>query len=211
MFKLKAAYRLLAERKSEYIKRLKDMGIKPLGKGAFSDVFQHPTMPDVAVKIAVWNPGFMDYVHLCQQHPSNPYLLKILDVHDNPMGEGFNFEGDAGDRPGRLGRTSSTIVFVEKLTPATKEQLKIFMAYCESLIGIKPTGHTFDEMHGYDKEKTQKAFWSKLSKQTKDRNLQQFALWFMNALTRHNNRIPDMHDENIMMRGSQPVFSDPVS
>lgn len=219
MIKVNAARRLLvatksahiieAERRSEYVQRLKDMGIKHLGKGAWSDVFQHPTLPDVVVKVSTWTPGFAAYAKFCQTHSGNPYLLKVADVHEKDLGEGFNYEGDAGDKPGRLGRTSSSIIFVEKLTEAPKQKLLEFVAYCEKLADLKASAKTFDYYHDYENENLNLRLWKGLAAQSKDRNLQQFSTWYVSRV--QNNHIPDIHDSNVMMRGPQIVFSDPLS
>jgi hypothetical protein len=207
--RINAAYRLSAERKSEYIKRLKEMGLKHLGKGVWSDVFQHPTMKDVAVKVSVWDPGFSAYTEFCRAHTSNPYLIKILDVHEQPMGKGFNFEGIYGDDPGAGGRTSSIITFVEKLVPVTETALSNFVASCEELAGFKLTGKTFNYYQAYDREDLNQKLWRELARQSKDKNLQQFAAWYVAQI--NGSRIPDIHDDNVMMRHNQIVFSDPLS
>lgn len=205
--KLHAAKRLLAERNSEYIKRLKQMGIKPIDKGSMSHVFEHPTMPNVAVKVYIWNDGFSKYAKFCQQHTKNPYLLKVYDIHHDP--KGFNYEGDYGDKPGDAGRTHSNIVFVEKLKPITKAQLRQFVAYCEEIAGVPKTGDTFAIYHQQITETRSKQLWYGVARQTKDRNLAQFAKWFV-RLAFEGENIADIHDSNVMMRGSQVVFSDPL-
>lgn len=209
MIKIEAAQRLKAERKSEYVQRLKDMGIKQLGKGAWADVFQHPTMKDVAVKVSIWDPGFSAYTKFCTEHPKNPYLLKIVSVHSEPAGSGFNFEGNVGDRPGAAGRTSSIITFLEKLTPASESDIKKFVARCEALAGLTLTGKTFNLYHSYGNEDMDMQLWTGLAKQNQDPNLRQFATWYVKKI--QGDSIPDIYDDNVMMRRNQIVFSDPLS
>lgn len=207
--KINAATRLKAERRTEYVQRLKNMGIKHLGKGAWADVFQHPTMKDVVVKISTWDPGFSAYTKFCTDHPNNPYLLKIISLHEKPMGEGFNYEGSSGDTAGPGGRTSSVITFIEKLAPVSRTGVLRFVALCEELAGLPPTGKTFNYYADYGNEKLNDRLWAALSKQSQDRNLQQFAAWYVKRIAAGS--IPDVHDGNVMMRRNQIVFSDPLS
>jgi hypothetical protein len=182
------------------------MGLKHLGKGYSADVFQHPTMPDVAVKVFIYDPGFATYAKFCAQHESNPYLLKIFDYHNDP--KGFNFEGSEGDKPNGL--TSANIVFVEKLQPASSAAIKHFTAYCEQLAKFPATGKTLGYYADYGNEKLNLRLWAALAQQGRDRELQQFARWY-NKQIKGDDHIPDVHDSNVMVRGTQMVFSDPIA
>jgi len=184
------------------------MGLKQLGKGKWSYVFQHPTLPSVAVKVNEFDHGFSAYAEFCLANPKNPYLLRIFEISSKPKGKGFHYEGPWGDLSGAEGKSSSNIIFMEKFRPASQEELQKFKAYCEELAGIKKTGNTFPHLRNYDEQLEQIHLWRSLSKQTKDRNLKQFAQWFVHYVDTKGT--PDINDENIMMRGSHPVFSDPT-
>jgi len=65
---------------TEYRKRLRELGIKRLGGGLFSSVYQHPTLPNVAVKMIVRNdPKYIEYAQKCTGL-DNPWLPKIYGI-----------------------------------------------------------------------------------------------------------------------------------
>lgn len=185
------------ETQPEYFKRLQDeLGIKRLGKGAFSHVFQHPTHPDVAVKVFTSSDeAYAAYLRYVQKRQHNKYLPKILSVHEHTH---VPSKDDTRSEVDRLVDDKYTIVFMEKLRPATEKDVQVFLDHVQDLIGVKYTS-----MQAIGEK------WQDLADQTQDPDLAQLA----KAMVVMNNRyFVDLRGEkNVMMRGKQIVFTDPVS
>ena len=96
--------KLTAETYKEYTKRLeKQLKLQVLGQGAFGKVFQHPTMPKVAVKIVKRDPANQKWLTFCKDHQSNPYVPKLYGVNTLVLDDS----------------KSAYAVFMEKLKPIT--------------------------------------------------------------------------------------------
>lgn len=217
-FRLKAApVAVMAESMSEYVQRLKKMGIKPLDEGVdeegdaraggMSHVFEHPTDPRIAVKVFIYDPGSVRYIKFCKAHKSNPYCLKVYQHTHDPRGLDFErslFDTRPDTRvPGARGQTDFNAVFIERLRHMTKAEVEKFTRYLEGLAGVTKPAPNF----GWYKESAK--FWTALATQKRDRNLSQFATWFVRQ-TFNGACLEDIHTDNVMMRGNQPVFSDPM-
>lgn len=189
--KIEAAVRLQATTFGEYIKSLKSKGIKVLGKGTNAVVLQHPTMPDVAVRVFHDDPGFEQYLKWCKANPTNKYGLTIFDTKEDTITFGPK------KRPRKV-----QFVFTEKLKPTPDARNKEFARYAESLVGRKPQEDYFIGDYQDDFE-----FWDNLAKQSKDKDLAKFAKWYCSLLEGFDT--PDLHEDNIMLRGNQIVFIDP--
>lgn len=110
-----------------YIRRLKRIkNIRGLGSGYYSEVFQHPTMPDVAVKLCVENdPLAIMYLRETEKHPANPWFPKIFSIHKVQFhAKGTDKNLIARDLHLDAAEHITHIVFMEKLKPASKKQYK---------------------------------------------------------------------------------------
>lgn len=186
-----ASHRLLAETLEDYVTRLGRLGISQLGKGGFAQVFQHPTMPNVAVKLLVeQDPGYERYLKYCEtKGKSNPYCPKILQVV-----KAEKIFDDTWD-------PDMVLVFMEKLTPITQQEFNTFHQYASSLANL-PIMHS----NNLCDSRT----WHLLSKQKEDLPLAALAkaLYVMYASDQEDF---DLHKANIMKRGHQLVITDPFS
>lgn len=199
MIKIEAAQRLLAESMISYLTRLKKMGIKQIGTGNYAHVFQHPTMPDVVVKLLTESdPGYESYVKFCQRNQSNKYCPKILEVVD---------ASKVFDTSLMYSQRGLHLVFMEKLTPITKAEYVKFFRYMASLYGS--TLLVNDHRIAFEYMRPE-SFWKSLASQSKDVDLAEVASFILNAF--HNPSLTvDLHDANIMKRGKQIVITDPFS
>jgi hypothetical protein len=67
------------ETKHDYLKRLRDLGIKELGEGANAAVFQHPYYKNVVVRIfSHTDYGYMSWMKFIKAHPNNRYVPQII-------------------------------------------------------------------------------------------------------------------------------------
>jgi hypothetical protein len=181
-----------AETLDQYFDRLRAKGIRNLGEGAFSVVFDHPTLPSVVVKVIYYKDAtYMSYVNLCKKHPSNPWLPKILggpEIH----------VVDSDSTPMSV-KQKVLFMFLEKLKPASSSSLSKASIYLGTLLGLKLTAPS-------DFEVFEPRDWEKLSYQNKDKDIATLASF----LADHPDNL-DLGPQNFMMRGSQVVFNDPVS
>lgn len=185
-------HELFEESKPDYFNRLeKDLKIKRIGTGAFARVFQHPTDPNIAVKVFTdEDHAFRHYLKFCQAHPDNKYLPKIFSVvkhRHNPEKKDKDLTID------EIVDWKYSIAFMEKLKPVSKDYLVKFI----SKFGI------------YDKEFADltDSEWRILAyRQDEDPDLAEFAKYLLKT-----NYVPDLHTKNVMLRGKQIVFIDPIS
>ena len=188
---------LIAETLSEYMKRLKKLGIKELGSGSYGVVFQHPTDPNVVVKLLRQaDPDYMTWVEFCKKHPRNPYLPKIIHV---ASGENVFEPERTGSMP-----TTMHLVFMEKLTPLSDAEYKQFTR--EILDLARPMSKRrfvpFDVDCDY-------RLWDAVSKQKKDSNLAACGKFI--AKMGGTGTMLDVHMSNVMKRGEQFVIVDPFA
>jgi hypothetical protein len=187
---LNASHRLLAETVQQYIDRLKELGIKSLGDGSFAEVFQHPTMPNVVVKLLYEDdPGYLKYLKFCQgKGKGNPYCPKILQVVQAK---------DAFDITTRIGENLPNLhlVFMEKLKPINNTQYASFVALLHKSSGMR--------LSPEDRE-----LWFHLSRQIIDKDLAVVARFIYATSAKED---LDMHTGNVMKRGTQWVITDPFS
>ena len=180
-----------AETKKQYVERLVNtLGVKQLGDGTFSRVFQHPVYPKVAVKLVAGDPMYLMYVQLCLKYQSNPWLPKIIGTHE--------VDFDAED--------NATLVFMERLRKATKSEVKEAVGILvTSLAGLsadeKKIATRFIDREGEGEESS---MWRILARRSTDSHIRQLG----SVLSRI--RADDVIQRNLMMRGKQLVVVDPV-
>jgi hypothetical protein len=160
--------------------------IKKLGMGDYGVVFQHPSDPNLAVKVMRSDEGnsiaFLKYAR--KNWKSNPWLPKIFKIHEYE-------HNDSGDQ--------YYIVFMEKLKPLPKPKYKEFM---EKELGIKDEGQSgfyLGNDIGHDTIED-------VVKVAKDKKLKA-VLDFIS----HYEFNTDLGVANLMLRGDQIVFVDPIS
>lgn len=164
--------KLTAETYKEYTQRLEQqLKIKLLGEGEFGKVYQHPTMPDVAVKIVRRDPANRDWWRFANTQSTNPWVPRVYGVH--------NIELDDS--------TSGFAVFMEKLEPMQAMGWE----------GVRDFFFPFDVYNP--------KLWRVFAAHTKDKHLAVVADYL--GKTRYK---LDVSRKNVMLRGHQPVFVDPV-
>lgn len=202
--RLVASHTVKAESIEDYTQRLKKLGIKQIGEeGAAGVVFQHPTLKDVAVKLLVEEDNaYKDYVKFCQKNPSNPYLPKIHKVSKAKNA----FDGNYGRATNDL-----YLVFMEKLTPISTREYNKFASYCSKLANERRTDKDISWTSGYfdSKEKLNlDDFWQDVARNRTDPMVAKTAKYLFQASRRYT---LDMHQMNLMKRGTQVVLIDPFS
>lgn len=181
---------LLEEKFDAYVKRLKDtLNVTRLGKGAWGQVFQHPKMPNVAVKVFHSDPKYNRFIRWAQKHQNNRFIPKVIDVVDVNSNDG-----------------KMSIVFFEKLTPATDTAVKKELNRIRKILGISAIGRQFKNFNAFTP-----AEWEQMAEQTKDADLAEFAQWMVANVTSRKKPTIDLHNKNVMLRGSQLVFTDPAA
>lgn len=95
---------------NDYLKRLVTKKIKTIGLGVEAMVFQHPTLPNVVVKLMGRHAGFADWAAVCLKHQNNPHLPKVYSMCSVTMKHIKN-----GDDKYHY------LVFTEKLQPVNGE------------------------------------------------------------------------------------------
>ena len=181
-------YMLTEESKHSYINRLtKDLKIKKLGSGTFGTVFQHPTHPDVVVKVYYIDRMYEKFLRFVKKNQGNVYLPRIIDFVKIPD----------KDAPGGWHH----IVFMEKLESPSRSVLRKFMKHFYSVIDL-------DGQHRNASDITYitPGEWQDAAEQDEDPDLQavaKFAVYYQNYF--------DLHGANVMARGNQLVIIDPIA
>lgn len=185
----------------DYLTRLVSReGIKRLGGGAFSQVFQHPQFHNVVAKVYSGKDTlFAKYVQWCLKHQNNPYVPKIIEevVYHDP------------DPKAKI--KSYRIVFMQKMMKI--KTWAAFVAAFALALGLDATNNDekeiIDELMAdkYDMfiliTAVKRAF--ELGKGDKHfvevwKHILSYGVWNI-----------DLHQGNIMLRGKQLVFTDPVA
>lgn len=92
---------------NQYTQRLiKLHGIKRIGKGAFADVFLHPTLPNVAVRVSDMVDANNDWLLLSKRMKNNPWMPTVFETCTAKV-----------ERPGGHGHLKFFLAFVERLKP----------------------------------------------------------------------------------------------
>lgn len=198
--KIEAAHRLVAgqrmvvaESLKNYVKRLKKLGIKQLGNGKFGAVFQHPSEPNTVVKLlTAHDPGYMAYIKFCQKNKKNKYCPKIKQVVD---------AASMFDTANAKDMADLQLVFMEKLAPLPYNS---YIDFGDHVCKVSKVKITNTEAALMDVET-----WKKAAKQTKDLDLAKLAKFIVKTIGPKAHL--DMHDENMMMRGTQAVVTDPFA
>lgn len=188
---------------NQYSERLMHtLGIKRLGRGNFAQVFQHPVYHNVAVKVVKDDPNYIEYVRFCMQNPTNPWLPRIIDIVDAKIDDDdFDMYGDYWRRTEKKPvQVPIEVVFFEKLREASNREIH---AAVKKVLAEVPSNMLVKEFF-YDFASFNRDTWYVVSISTTDPHLKQF------AEMAHECRFEDIHGDNVMMRGDQLVFTDPV-
>lgn len=198
---MSASQRLLelAESFQDYSDRLvKEFNIKSVGTGNFSEVFQHPKMKNVVVKVFIHDKGYEEYLSWCLKNQKNKFVPKIYKVEQRDAGQTTKINRGITSP---LGNTY-TFVFMEKLNVAKKSVLLKFL----NSLGVIPR-LPFQEHHT-NLSGLWKDHWGFVAKNSTDKDLRSLARFLSSCAGNL-----DMHDDNnnVMQRGSdQLVFVDPI-
>lgn len=177
-----AKQELAREPYDDYLKRLLNMGIDRIGKGGSASVFQHPKFKNIVVKIGLEGKQSKVYSWLkwCST-TTNPYAPRVYHLDE--------LEAGPPAKP-KSYTPRMFICFMEKLAPADPKVVKQF----------------FKE-HDYVFAQLEPRFWGidpDNFKHVEDKDL----LEVLRAIRRIG--YSDLKLENMMMRGQQIVFVDPV-
>lgn len=190
---MKAAELLAEEKLADYFKRLvKKHGIKKLGGGAFSQVFQHPQFHNVAVKVyRNKDTVYRRYLAWCMKNQSNPFVPKII--------EQVQFTGTSDPY---------NIVFMQKMEPVGTNRFvnEVAKALGLTFIEREDLYDVYEDNLGSGRE------FYRFMKQAaqSDRCNPDFArLWA--HVASYGVDVVDFHAGNAMMRGRQLVVTDPVA
>lgn len=202
-------HELFEESKPDYYKRLEqELNIQRLGNGAFARVFQHPTHPEVVVKVFTdEDKAYKAFLKFCLANQGNKYLPKILSVHHHDHTPKKKIKDRSIDE---LVDNKYTLVFMEKLSTAKLEDLRKFIATApfetQWLKDKQAKPYSFvTNLNSFNTDE-----WQDLASQTSDPELSTVAKFFTKILKNETHTL-DLHDHNVMMRGSQLVFTDPTS
>lgn len=177
----------IAETSDEYIKRLLKLGIKQLDRThSRGGVFSHPTMPNVVVKIASTHSSAFgksvayDWYRWAKAHSSNVWVPRVYNLTK------LDIEG----------HVEWYACMMERLNKAPKGALR-------SLIAKK----SLQKVIVYDPDTMSYDIDKRYLKDIKEQDLK-VALEKIERLSREDKC--DLADQNIMLRGKQIVFTDPV-
>lgn len=167
----------------EYIQQMIDSGLKPLGEGNYGTVFPHPTDKKYVIKVSTCDTSESDsyaWLKWCMENP-NLYVPHVRSLE-------------------RVGK-QYYIAEMERLKPASHAGLEKFInsSGLNQVLQISKFVPIRWDMHPQHIDAIQDKVLSRLMK-----TLHRLSI-------KHQNRHGlDITAENIMRRGSQFVFSDPI-
>lgn len=151
-----------------------------IGHGLNSVVYDNG---NTVIKISKGDRSYQLWAQFAKLNPNNPYLPKIHKIT-------------------LLDKATETYQYeIEKLMPMVQRQLDWLRNHIASEYGLTVLGN--HKYMGWFSEED----WKKLAHEatTKDPDLSRIATWFLDHYTKL-----DLHQDNIMLRGKQVVFADPV-
>ena len=194
-FKQGVAEGLLAEETlDDYLASLKSSGAKLLGRGNNAMVFTNPEDDRTVIKVMHQpDPAYLAYLRQSIKHPNNPWLPRVLDV-----------TSQAFDTANPRSSTTAWIIVLEKLRPASAAEVKnavdtVLATVDPRYLGRRPVDayRTFDDI---------KKLWPIIAQHSSDADIRVFAEF----LSQFAPQDIDVSNANVMMRGPQLVFADPV-
>ena len=183
----------------DYVTRLENMGIKTVGNGINSVVFQHPTLSHVVAKVFIdADKGYRDFLEFCIKNPNNKYVPRVFETDD------FSDERRTKYFTKELHATTEnypySIAFLEKLAPVTNGAMDEMVKLCDSL-----SGKSIDRLSqlGF-------AGWAAIAKNEKSGDLQSVAKFLIDQISK--GYLLDLGNrKNFCLRGNQFVFIDPLA
>lgn len=178
------ATKISAETYQQYVNRLhRDMDYRILGEGMFGTVFLHPTFNNVVVKVVRGDAVYKDFAKFCKAHPNNPWLPKVASISAIKLDDA----------------TQAYAVFLEKLTEVNEKSVRTF---------AKALAARFDLGHVHPFKWFDKEGWLKIAEEVRGDD-PDFSVLAAYLATRVKHL--DLHPQNLMRRGGQLVFIDPLS
>jgi hypothetical protein len=140
------------------------------------------------------DPAYLAYLRQSSKHRNNPWLPRVLDINSR-----------AFDTANRRSGTTAWIIVLERLRSASGAEVKnavdtVLATVNPRYLGTKsPDAYrTFDDI--------KKPLWQAIAQHSSDADIRVFAE-FLSQFAPQN---IDVSNANVMMRGSQLVFADPV-
>lgn len=178
----------MRETVDQYKSRLRRLHVKKLGSGLFSTVYAHPQHESVAVK-AVFedDPMYMRFARAAKKHQSNPWFPKIFDITRCKMEDSYYG-----------GPINVNFVFLERLQRAKRNDIKRAVRHIIDTSDVDDYRiRTFTDFSTDT--------WEDISRSSVDEHVRALAKVLASA------EAEDIHSANVMMRGDQLVFTDPVA
>lgn len=188
---------LAEESLSKYLTRLvQNQGIKKLGGGAFSQVFQHPEFSNVVVKVYTEKDTvYKRYVSWCLKNQSNQYVPKIIEQtkYKSPeTGEKYN------------------IVFMQKMTPI-KTTGKLISLLVKALNLNTAAAEDLPFMSAFGEEGREQHDFELIDKYVRRGNADKDFTKAWAHIASYGPSKFDLHYGNVMLRDGQLVLTDPVA
>lgn len=136
--------------------------------------------PSLVLKTFYEDPAYEYYLNWCIKHPNNRFGVKVKNWRKSE---------------------NQNEVLLERLEPVTWDDLESEVSKWNKMINGDPLNDDF--MHFSNAE------WERLSK-VKDLDIAEFAKFITGALASNNEFEIELQKSNIMKRGSQIVFIDPL-
>lgn len=199
--------RLTAEAYFDYIKRLLSLGYTKLGSASMASVFLSPVDPNVAVKVfKTQDAAYRQWLEVIASYPNNPYLPKITSIH--------YFKNSPG-----IG-----IAFMERLRPMPKTNKEwwrldlVLRSHIPEDSLLRPPKGIKDGKRRHILAWSLSTQWpiviqaaaiASKAGEVKPEFVQ--ALKLIGRASRGKNNFVDIYHSNVMLRGPQLVFTDPVN
>jgi hypothetical protein len=173
---------------------LKNSGAKIMGRGNNAMVFTNPDNDSTVIKVMHQpDPAYLAYLRQSSKHRNNPWLPRVLDINSR-----------AFDTANRRSGTTAWIIVLERLRSASGAEVKnavdtVLATVNPRYLGTKsPDAYrTFDDI---------KKLWPIIAQHSSDADIRVVAEF----LSQFSPQYIDVSNANVMMRGPQLVFADPV-
>jgi hypothetical protein len=197
----------------DYLARLKNLGIETLGRGLHAEVFQHPTMPDVVVKMFdATDRAYMHWLRTIVRIQNNKYVPKIIPTVNGKFVHRYLRHGSSASTIPTSTAHKYYFIFMRRYDPISREQIAEFSDYIVSTMPEVRGVHAMrlrDSIKQYQYIPKYAESWKLIADYSTDPELRQIAEILYKA---DNNYVIDLHEGNIMWDSKLKtvIFTDPL-
>jgi hypothetical protein len=198
----------VANQSVQYQGILTKQGFREIGLGGSGSVWTHPNRPNEVLKVFMaTDGGYENWVNICQANRGNPNLPKFFSAKPRKLTNDF-----------MAVRTEMLKSFPQNSSGSIAHQIEVLVKNCSQ--GNKIQGPAEPSANIQDMKKYLETAGPDANGYQRFNHIKDYlvkdpgflkALWILTTAVREKKGHLDIHEDNIMLRGTTYVLSDPLS